>query len=213
MRSMARVIDDAQEVSRRSDAWPWQVTERAAEAFRDRVDPSLSVHAAWRLLERCLPAAELLPQPTRRGQQRWRLPGAENVVAVCKPDPELRARVAVTVLGPNEYVDEEAITEDVLAAYQRATAPEAPISEERRVAIAPVRRAPGAASARPAPAPALPRPPVKTAAPGNGHGFWEHAYRGLEKRYDAAMLELQREREANAELRRALGMTGGGSDA
>jgi hypothetical protein len=126
MRQLAHVIEDAVLVqAERLRRFPWKVTVHAAEKYRDRVDPTMTVTAAWRVLERCLPAAELLPQPTTRGQSRWLLPGG-NAVAVCKPDPKIKARVVVTVLGPNEMFEPEA-EDEVVEAYERIFAPPPPL--------------------------------------------------------------------------------------
>lgn len=43
-------------------------------------------------------------------------------MVVAKPDPKLRAHVAVTVLGPREMYDVDAV-DDVVEAFQRATSP------------------------------------------------------------------------------------------
>jgi hypothetical protein len=98
----SELIDDAMAVQMaRYESFPWVVTNHAAEKYRDRVDPSLGIAGAKRILLACLPAAELLPQPTFSGESRWLVPGGDAVV-VCKPDPKLKARVAVTVLGLHE---------------------------------------------------------------------------------------------------------------
>lgn len=137
--SIASLIDSAATSrAERSRRFAWQVTLHAAEQYRDRVDKTMTVTAAWRLLERCLPAAELLPQPTNRGQARWLLPGGDAVV-VCKPDPKIRARVAVTVLGPHEMCEPEAAAE-VVEAFDRTRtkAPPAPLPQPKPLAIAKV---------------------------------------------------------------------------
>lgn len=167
MRALAHLIDDAaQAQAERSRRFPWQVTVHAAEQYRDRVDKTMTVTAAWRLLERCLPAAELLPQPTSRGQARWLLPGGDAVV-VCKPDPKIRARVAVTVLGPHEMCEPEAAAE-VVEAFDRTRAPV--VIAPRPVSVP--REAPPVVSPsapRATPRPPAPRPTVKDHVPLSVH--------------------------------------------
>lgn len=104
----------------------WSITDHAALRYCQRIDQRLQPAGAMTLLRALLPQASLLPEPTFHGQQRWLLPDG-NAVVVAKPDPKLGAHVAVTVLGPGEMYDVEAVG-DVVEAFQRATAtPSAPV--------------------------------------------------------------------------------------
>lgn len=99
----------------------WSISDHAAERYCKRVDQRLAPSGAVILLRQLLPKSTLLPEPTLSGQQRWLLPSGDAVV-VAKPDPKLRAHVAVTVLGPREMYDVDAV-DDVVEAFQRATSP------------------------------------------------------------------------------------------
>ncbi len=99
----------------------WSISDHAAERYCKRVDQRLAPSGAVILLRQLLPKSTLLPEPTLSGQQRWLLPSGDAVV-VAKPDPKLRAHVAVTVLGPREMYDVVAV-DDVVEAFQRATSP------------------------------------------------------------------------------------------
>lgn len=99
----------------------WSISDHAAERYVKRIEPRITVQGALIFLRAALPAATRLPEPTIAGQERWLLPDG-NCVVVAKPDPKIKAHVAVTVLGPNEMYDVEAI-DDVVEAFQRATSP------------------------------------------------------------------------------------------
>jgi hypothetical protein len=189
------VIDDAMAVQMaRYQSFPWVVTNHAAEKYRDRVDPSLGIAGAKRILLACLPAAELLPQPTFSGQSRWLVPGGDAVV-VCKPDPKLKARVAVTVLGLHEMYDVDAVPE-VVEAFERVAheSPQTTAKPRRRhqpEIPEPVRELQIVSMPEPAKAPlpvvrrvapAIYGPPIRPSAPRVDP--WEQAYRALEKRHE-----------------------------
>lgn len=118
----------------------WIVTFHAAERYCARVDKSMTPLAAMIAMRELLPDATLQAEPTALGQQRWLLPGVDAVV-VAKPDPRVGAHVAVTVLGPHEMYEVEAIPE-VVAAYRRATTPRivtkpVPVATKTTKAVAP----------------------------------------------------------------------------
>lgn len=217
MRPLPQVIDDALEAqAARQRDWLWLVSDHAAERYRDRVDRSLTPIVAKRLIGALLRDAELLPTTTFLGQQRWLLPGKDAVV-VCRPDPKMKARVAVTVLGPHEMYEQDAI-EEVREAFERVapslsptpkpavvetSAPEPmPAPPAPREGLVIVRRAsPSTLSGAPRSEPA---PSAKPAAKAVRFDPWEQAYRALEKRHEALKAHLDRQQavaSANAARR------------
>jgi hypothetical protein len=148
--------------------------------YRERIAPTMTLPEASRQLFRDLPAAELLPQPTFSGQQRWLLPGGA-AVAVCKPDPKLRRRIAVTVLGPDQMHDVDAVDE-VLEAYQRVAA-----------AVEPQPSAP--------PSQGPDRPRKAKQLPNAASSVWEQHYLLLERKHDALLAEHQRHLKLYADLK------------
>lgn len=119
---------------------PWLITYHAAVRFAERVDRSLTPEDATRAIESLLPLATLLPERTLKNSERWALPGIEAVI-VARLDPKIGARVAVTVLGPREMVEDGA-TKAVVAAYLRVKKfvepppgpPEQPVKQKGRKA-------------------------------------------------------------------------------
>lgn len=73
---------------------PWHITMHAAERYRERLAPGLSVPQAWAWLRDAAPRATALDQRTRAGQELYLVDG---VVLVVKQDPRPRQRVVVTV--------------------------------------------------------------------------------------------------------------------
>lgn len=210
MRPLPQVIDDALEAqAARQRDWPWLVSDHAAERYRDRVDRSLTPFVAKRLIGALLRDAELLPTTTFLGQQRWLLPGKDAVV-VCRPDPKMKARVAVTVLGPHEMYEQDAI-EEVREAFERVapslspaprtatikpSAPEpTPALPAPRQGLVVVRRASPSTSSAATPTGAA-VPPEKPAAKAVRFDPWEQAYRALEKRHEALKAHLDRQQAA-----------------
>lgn len=186
MRALSHVIDDAVAAqAARYQHFPWLPTRHAAEQYRARADPTMAIPAAWRILERCLPAAELLPEPTLAGQQRWLLPGGDAVV-VCRPDPKIGRRVAVTVLGRNEMIDVEVVGE-VVEAYQRIVKPDPPPP-------------PAVVKAAP-PVPAAPKRRIRH-MPLAPPSAWEEHYRALEDKHYALSAEHMRHVELYVETKR-----------
>lgn len=98
------------------------VTNHAADRYVQRIDRLMHPAGALTFLRSVLPVARLQDVRTNRGHERWLLPDGKAVV-VARYDPKQQLHVAVTVLGPNELVeDEEEVVSDVVAAYRRATA-------------------------------------------------------------------------------------------
>jgi hypothetical protein len=98
----------------------WSISDHAVKRYQQRVDRRLAPAGVLTLLRGLLPLATLLPERTESGQQRWLLPDGGAVV-IAKVDEATRAHIAVTVLGPDQLHDHDAV-DDVLEAFQRATA-------------------------------------------------------------------------------------------
>ena len=99
----------------------WSISDHAVKRYQQRVDRRLEPAGVLTLLRGLLPLATLLPERTESGQQRWLLPDGGAVV-IAKVDEATRVHIAVTVLGPDQLHDDDAV-DDVLEAFQRATAP------------------------------------------------------------------------------------------
>ena len=98
---------------------PWLITYHAAVRFAERVNRTITPEEATLAIESLLPTATLLPDRTLKNSERWALTGIDAVI-VARLDPKIGARVAVTVLGPHEMV-EDGVAKAVMAAYLRVT--------------------------------------------------------------------------------------------
>lgn len=99
----------------------WVVTNHAAKRYCERVDRRLRPEDAARILESALQGATFLELSSNE-QQRWLLPSGKAIV-IASPNTVDGARIAITVLGPDEMmVSEETAAQDVVDAFRRSKA-------------------------------------------------------------------------------------------